>query len=600
MASKRRSNAADGPSVISDPFQAHVLSSKENRPQKKQKTLSTPYLDPFLQQQSSNPVLSPSNRASTSVQPQRQFLVPRSTDSDDDNARMSGVEDLIGGSLRRSRIHSPSRVRSHPKADSVSHVTSRSRSPSPAQRASSRSSRTPAPTIASSSTSVHEIRVPKAVSDKLRQQDSEIEQLKDDLASAESKINGLELNLEKADTEIQELSEQLAEHERRLEIQTNRFDELFELVQTMQESRAEEEDGEDAVVIVKKSKKPAVDKDSVVIPPGFATAVRKAFYVLMGMPADSKYKKVFDFIGGKMPEGGAWIDDPQSNGTLLRPGFLQSFADNSVWHDTAFLRIRQQIPKLVPVIKAADMKEVEDGVIHNQLSTVFRNMSREVRIAANKTGIVAGNAGAGGDDGAQEDGAVDSDVENRQDSRKYRKLDERNEAMDAAGWARVKAFEFLRQNAAYHSTDESQYSDVVDPNSEPENGGTAAAVVVKKRRSATQKWRRRPPTYRTEHLQGIFDAIETLVTQRRAQLKTDNRGRTQPHARELGPPKDVPLPYFRGNSMKKRPLIPLEHVNPDWLAAHPQFNTFSRIEFPVVAADSDDDGDGDGDSEGDA
>ncbi|KAJ6573365.1 hypothetical protein B0H10DRAFT_2237077 [Mycena sp. CBHHK59/15] len=168
-------------------------------------------------------------------------------------------------------------------------------------------------------------------------------------------------------------------------------------------------------------------------------------------------------------------------------------------------------------------------------------------------------------------------------SRKSRKCEERLEALVEAGIKISAKFRFFFQ-PRYQSTEESDTNAVIDPDTDTEETAEIPA------RSTIKPWISRPPTYRSAILQAGIDKVDKVVMDRREAIAINNPGKTTSHARIRGPPKDVRLPCID----QKKLRISRDAISAEWLAAHPEDDTPSRIH---VEGEDDDGDDEDSDEE---
>ncbi|KAJ7051312.1 hypothetical protein C8F01DRAFT_1237204 [Mycena amicta] len=409
--------------------------------------------------------------------------------------------------------------------------------------------------------------IPKAITDRLMRQERQIEELilqHNDMAKTlthvQDKIRQLIDNENDAANEQEQSRQHICELEQRLDNQSQRMDELL--------ARLENRNAEGSTTAAT-SRSRARDN-------AFNTASRQVFFVAMGMPANSKYKDVAQFIRGTVPENGDWIVDPQSPSRVLRPDFNASFAENHTWHDGMVKFLKNKIPVYSPVLRKVDMDNIINSDVLTQIETVFKNMGNVVRKGLKE---LEDKGDEGEAEIVEEGGGKDADQQNRRDGRKVRKLEERQAAIVEAKFIIPPQCRFILSSPKYQSTDESDSapSDVLDPASAsddeaPVNNKKTSAK--KNRTTGDTPWQSRPPTYRTAEYQNIIDAIDAIVMARRDAWKRNNRGKTAAHKRVRGAPKNVPLPYIRG---KGKLRIPRQFVDPGWLAANEESNTPSRI-----------------------
>jgi len=111
----------------------------------------------------------------------------------------------------------------------------------------------------------------------------------------------------------------------------------------------------------------------------------------------------------------------------------------------------------------------------------------------------------------------------------------------------------------YQSTDETDQSESIDPETESEE------LVVS---VPSRPWVTRPPTYRATVVADAIEQLDLLVKTRRSEINQSKDIKPhvgQPHARRLGESKEKPLPY-----PGKGDPINLDLVDQIWLAEHPE------------------------------
>jgi len=140
---------------------------------------------------------------------------------------------------------------------------------------------------------------------------------------------------------------------------------------------------------------------------------------------------------------------------------------------------------------------------------------------------------------------------------------------------------------AYQSTDESDTTPVLDPNTDIDEGDE---ILVS---STLKPWITRPPLYRTAEVSIMcqqlgpyicstfplqFDEwvleLDGKVMDSRRQYEKDHKGKTGPHARRRGRPVDAALPKLK----KKNEKIPRYAIDKFWLQNHPECDKPTRIE----------------------
>ncbi|KAJ7803930.1 hypothetical protein B0H14DRAFT_3486826 [Mycena olivaceomarginata] len=131
------------------------------------------------------------------------------------------------------------------------------------------------------------------------------------------------------------------------------------------------------------------------------------------------------------------------------------------------------------------------------------------------------------------------------------KCEERIMVLQAAGMQLDAKWAFFLQ-PQYQSTDESDESDVIDPDTDTEPSNEVQFP---------------PPEYmeilNTGYVAQVDD-IEKLVMEHRRQYERQNKGGTPAHARVRGDWKETPLPFVP----PAKPKIPRSTLHPAWLADH--------------------------------
>ncbi|KAJ7034954.1 hypothetical protein C8F04DRAFT_1346197 [Mycena alexandri] len=401
--------------------------------------------------------------------------------------------------------------------------------------------------------------IPKAITDRLNDQETRIRTLEQHIAHDTDIISTLERIKSELDADIQDLDGEnhqmfihMQEQDERLEEQQAMIDSLFAAVQELQQGQGE-------VIHAKSGTKKKESRDNP-----WNLASRRAFYTAMGLPSTSKVK---DAAIPPVKKCGGFVKDPETKtGQLLRPDWTASFSENSNWHPRMVTYMRQKVPSHNPAITKEIMQAKSDQDILDRLEAIFSNVRTEYRKTAKGSSGEAKDAGEGEDDGE----VVDSKQANRRQGRKVRKCDERMMALNSRNITLQPPFGFFLQ-ARYQSTDESDDEDVIDPDTENENEVPAQAT--------RKPWISRAPTYRTDEFQDGVLEIDKLVFKLRDLYSKDNRGKTPAHPRIRGPPKDVPLPFVGANNDNK---IARSAISPEWLASHPDNDTPSRIQQEAV------------------
>ncbi|KAJ7697184.1 hypothetical protein B0H17DRAFT_1197584 [Mycena rosella] len=148
----------------------------------------------------------------------------------------------------------------------------------------------------------------------------------------------------------------------------------------------------------------------------FNNAVRKTFYIAMGLPKASKLKDAANVKPKKV--GGCYIVDHETGGRTLRPDWTASFTENSVWHVPMIKFMRQKIPSDNPMITAAIMQAKADDDILERVEVVFKNISTEAR----KLPVSTGSTDGSDDDSERQNDAGENQDENQNNRRKGRKV----------------------------------------------------------------------------------------------------------------------------------------------------------------------------------
>ncbi|KAJ7797863.1 hypothetical protein B0H14DRAFT_3493153 [Mycena olivaceomarginata] len=260
---------------------------------------------------------------------------------------------------------------------------------------------------------------------------------------------------------------------------------------------------------------------------------------------------------------------------------LYPHSDNhSGWHDRITAFMRQKIPLQNPSITLDVMKSKSDEDILDRVEVIFKNIAAECRK------LVKPDSDQSEDEPTMliplDDSAHKS--ENRHKGRKILKCDERKSALVKQNLHLPEKVAFFLQ-PPYQSTDECDYSDVLDPESDTEKSAEIPAKFTRK------PWKSRTPRYRGDEAHASLDSvvikIDRVVMDLREQYEHNNKGKTSVHPRISGDWKDVRLPYMPGAKAAK---IPRELIDPEWLEHFPDDNTPSRIaadESPAQADDGD-------------
>ncbi|KAK7017149.1 hypothetical protein R3P38DRAFT_3360616 [Favolaschia claudopus] len=411
-------------------------------------------------------------------------------------------------------------------------------------------------------------RIPKVVTDKIQDHATRIlaleQQIQNDadiIRQLQTTHSELEASQNDLDNENRQLLQRLSCLEDTVDMQNQTIDRLFSLVEANGAAAPPTEDD---------TTTKAKTRDNT-----FNTAVRKTMLVAMGLPRTAKAKDACKLRSQKV--GGGYVNDDETGGKLLRPDWNTTFTDNSVWHTRMIAYVRQQVPQHTPAINAAAMKAKSDDDILERLETVFRNMATEFRKLQR-----AGNAEAESDNEAAVQDDDNSKQIKRRQGRKQRASEERSEVLREANVKLGAAWQFLTI-PAYQSTDESDQSDVLDPETDTES--TREVPVA----STRKPWKTHAPKYRSNEVQDEFNELENMVVKHRVQWEKNNKGKTAAHPRVAGGWRDIPLPFRKPNKVK----IPRWAIDEEWLASHQDQDTPSRIESGDVVdaeaqADADD------------
>ncbi|KAJ7027456.1 hypothetical protein C8F04DRAFT_1267025 [Mycena alexandri] len=393
--------------------------------------------------------------------------------------------------------------------------------------------------------------IPKAVTDKFADQEGRILFLERALKTNEQVRKKFASEIEDLDGENHQLLHRVDMLEELVERQTATMDRLFELL----------ENDEGTVGVAKVSKGKGTRDNAL------NGATRKVFLVAMGLPKTAKYKDAA--LVSPVKAGGSYIPDPATpNGTLLRPDWKTSFNENSVWHAAMVKFTRQKVPTISPAIPRTVMDDKSEEEILERLAAVFRNISAEYRKAPKLQPPAFENA-------------PDTDPKrtNRHKGRKVRKCEERVKVLQAEGIKIDQEWDWLL-TPTYQSTDESDDSDVLDPDTDTEK---ADEIPVK---STRKPWLSRTPMYRSDAADAMVDEWEKRVMNYRKNHERSQPGKAGAHPRIRGDWKDTPLPLPPSG----KPKIRRAAIHPDWLAANPDQDTPSRIHEEEIASEADNEG----------
>ncbi|KAJ7222661.1 hypothetical protein C8J57DRAFT_1731654 [Mycena rebaudengoi] len=392
--------------------------------------------------------------------------------------------------------------------------------------------------------------LPKAFTDKLLQNEERISSLELALARQSEELQASLKEQERLLSDLDDLENEQTLIYSKLDEQQRQIGDMKAYLQKLNLSASKvNDDGED----MKPKKTGKGSRDNV-----FNTAVRKTLFLAMGLGKTAKLQDAAD-VSSKT-KGGGYIKDRETHSTVLRPDWLASFSDNRSWHDKLIAFTRQKAPFVNPILTKATMEAKTDDEILDRIEVVFKNIA-----ALNRKVERLANEGAASD--GEEEASKLQKQKGRQYQRKLRKCDERIAALAAQG-IKLEDNNLFILTPQYQSTDESDDTDVLDPETDTEDKQEIPA-------SSTRKpWISRPPTYRSETLVNGFDFIDGHVMERRRLYEQNNKGKTTAHPRKRGPLKDVPLPYIGAEGKK----ITRGFVDPQWLADHTDQDTPSRIQ----------------------
>ncbi|KAJ7736373.1 hypothetical protein DFH07DRAFT_779719 [Mycena maculata] len=292
-------------------------------------------------------------------------------------------------------------------------------------------------------------------------------------------------------------------------------------------------------------------------------ATRKSLYAAMGLASTSQLKAAAALA--PLKTGGSYVKDRESSGKLLRPDWASSFAENVAWHDPMVKFLRAKGPTLVPALTSAILAQKSDQELLDRLEVVFKNA--EFR----KAGRVGGDGNIERDEEKQPRTEAEEKKENRHRGRITKacqlKCEERIATIEESEMHIPTEHRYILQ-PVYQSTDESDDTDVVDPDTETEADAEVHAKTTRK------PWITRPPAYRHSETEAAIVIIDAALMERRRQYERNNKGKTSAHPRIRGKTKDTPLPFIRGNNHLR---IPRGAIDTDWLARHPEQDTPFRI-----------------------
>jgi hypothetical protein len=235
----------------------------------------------------------------------------------------------------------------------------------------------------------------------------------------------------------------------------------------------------------------------------------------MGLAKTSKLKDAALVTSTK--KGGSFVKDKESEAELLRPNWQTNFADNSCWHSWIIKFMRQKISVQNPMLTVALMTAKSNTEILDRVEVVFKNIAAEFR---KKSKAPTAKSEVGSTTLIRLDDEEQRATDNRHKGRKVRvrihllvvnqgnigtqKSDEREEAIELYHFEVPTRFDYFFQ-WQYQSTDESDVSDVLDPDTDVEE---SAEVPVK---STRKPWKSRAPMYRGDEASLLLDAVYPLL-----------------------------------------------------------------------------------------
>ncbi|KAJ7734744.1 hypothetical protein DFH07DRAFT_987882 [Mycena maculata] len=279
--------------------------------------------------------------------------------------------------------------------------------------------------------------IPKAVTDKLMKHNAQIRGLEDNISRMTWEVNiltdrdmaeGVKHDVNDLENEQIGLEQRVDVLEETIAKQNETIERLLQIV----EQRGGIPEAEAEEVPAGKQKR---GRDNAL-----NNATRKSLYVAMGLASTSQLKAAATLVPSK--KGGSYIKDRESVGKLLRPDWGSSFAENIVWHDPMVKFLRAKGPALVPALTSAILAQKSDQELLDRLEVVFKN-----------------------------------------------KCEERIATIDEGRMHIPTKHKYILQ-PIYQSTDESDDTDIVDPDTETEADAEVPAKTTHK------PWITRPPAYR--------------------------------------------------------------------------------------------------------
>ncbi|KAJ7819704.1 hypothetical protein B0H14DRAFT_3472878 [Mycena olivaceomarginata] len=339
-----------------------------------------------------------------------------------------------------------------------------------APSAARRSQATPTPS--------HHVAVPKAFTDKLLQQQGRISALEGIVYDIRDQFRDYRADVETQMDELDNENRQLWDRVNNLEEQQKRTrDTVQRLVDFIENSDIERMDK-----LIESKPKPQKTKathDNV-----FNAAMCKIFKIAMGHPGTV----ALDALALEVPvkAGGSYIADPNSCGKILRPDWRVGFSENSHWHPQILEFPREKASTFHPAMTPEMLKVKSDKDIMERVEGLFKNIADKFRSAQRAKKIEASR-----------------DAQSPQ-------CDERLEAFLAAHGSVPDEHKWFFQ-PLYQSTDESNDSAVLDPDTEVESDDEIHV-------SATSKpWLSWAPMYRVEEAWVL--SVDNLVMAARQKAK---------------------------------------------------------------------------------
>ncbi|KAJ7062158.1 hypothetical protein C8F01DRAFT_1082705 [Mycena amicta] len=429
-------------------------------------------------------------------------------------------------------------------------------------------------------------RPPKAVSDAISEHSATITELTAQAAQDRTTITRLERKIDDLEQDNSCLeAEQLNLVKHLADVETTMVEHTEQLAAIL----AQLKDG--GALTSEPTAAPKKDKDNA-----FNTAVRKSFLVAMGLGTKATYEQAAKHPSSKV--GGGYIPDPEnttSTNIILRPDWTCSFAENCVWLRRMVTFTRSQVPLINPAFSTSTMTLKLDAEIEDKLEGIFKSIQKAFK--RNPTACVQrydDDEMNDGDDEAVINPMLPVDAkkkllrQGRRRGRKTRKGIERLAAIVDGNIfpdADPESFAFFG-NPAYQSTDESASNEddrepAIDPETDDETGGRI--VPPKRPTKDIVEWVSRPPTYRSDQMNGYINLIELHIDIMRTKAAKLHRNKPKPHPRICGEPKDVPLPRVRN----PKHLIIREMVSTSWLSKNGEYDIPTRIlpDDEVVAED---------------